>query len=62
MKKFEITKKISKLPSPEINTGNLRIVLTLTTVIAATHLVNRVEKVAKELDKIEHPEGPIIFR
>ena len=62
MKKFEIIKKIPKLPVPDIHGGDLRIVLTLATVIAATHMVNRIEKVAKELDRLEHPDGPIIFK
>ena len=62
MKKFEIIKKIPRLPIPDINTSDLRIVLTLATVVATTHMVNRIEKVAKELNKPDYPDGPIIFK
>ena len=62
MKKFEILKKIPKLPLPEVHVGDVRIILTLATAIATTHMVNRIEKVAKELDKLDHPEAPIIFK
>jgi hypothetical protein len=62
MKNFDIVKKIPKLPVPEIYGGDIRIVLTLATVIATTHMVNRIEKVAKELDKMDHPDAPVIFK
>ena len=62
MKNFDIIKKIPKLPVPEIYGGDVRIVLTLATVLATTHMVNRIEKVAKALDKIDHPDAPIIFK
>lgn len=62
MKKFEIIKKIPKLPLPEIYGGDIRIVLTLATVLATTHMVNRIEKVARALDTMEHPDAPVIFK
>ena len=62
MKKLEIMKKIPKLPVPDIRSADIRIVLTLATVIATTHMVNRIEKVAKELNRLEYPDGPIIFK
>ena len=62
MKNFDIMKKIPKLPLPEIYGGDIRIVLTLATVLATTHMVNRIEKVARALDKLDHPEAPIIFK
>lgn len=62
MKNFDIMKKIPKLPLSEIYGGDVRIVLTLATVLATTHMVNRIEKVAKALDKMDHPDAPVIFK
>ncbi len=62
MNKLDIIKKIPKLPLPEIYGSDIRLVLTLATVIATTHMVNRIEKVVKSLDKQEHSDTPIIFK
>ena len=42
MKKLEIINKIPKLPIPNISHSDVQIVVRLVTVIAATHLANKV--------------------
>ena len=56
MKKLEIIDKIPKLPLPNISHSDVQIVVRLVTVIAATHLANKVNRIIKDIDKLEHPD------
>lgn len=56
MKKFDIIEKIPKMPIPDIRHGDVQIVLKLITVLASTHLANKVNKIIKNIDKLEHPD------
>ncbi len=55
MIKTEIIDKIPKLPVPNITHSDIRLITALVTVLAATHLVNKVDKVLRKIDRLEHP-------
>ena len=61
MIKTEIIEKIPKLPTPNITHGDIRLITALITVLAATHLVNKVDKVIRNIDKLEHPDDVMKF-
>lgn len=61
MKKIEILNKIPKLPIPNIGHGDIQIIMRLVTILAATHLANRVNKVIKEIKNLENPDSIIRF-
>ena len=61
MKKLEIIDKIPKLPLPNISHSDVQIVVRLVTVIAATHLANKVDKIVKEINNLEHPDEVLRF-
>ena len=61
MKKLDIINKIPKLPIPNIGAGDIQIIMRLVTIIAATHLANKVDKVIKEINKLENPDAIIKF-
>ena len=44
MKSYDIIDKIRKLPVPQLRQSDVQVILRLVTVIAATHLVNKVNK------------------
>ena len=56
MKSIEIIKKIPKLPVPSVSHGDIQVILRLVTVLAATHLANKVSRLMKEIDQLENPE------
>lgn len=56
MKKFDIIEKIPKLPLPTITHSDAQVILRLVTVLAATHLANKVSKIIKDIDKLENPD------
>ena len=61
MKKLEIIDKIPKLPLLNISHSDVQIVVRLVTVIAATHLANKVNRIIKDIDKLEHPDEVLRF-
>ena len=61
MIKTEIIEKIPKVPVPNITHGDIRLITALITVLAATHLVNKVDKVIRNIDKLEHPDDVLKF-
>ena len=61
MKKLEIIDKIPKLPLHNISHSDVQIVVRLVTVIAATHLANKVNRIIKDIDKLEHPDEVLRF-
>ena len=61
MKKVEILNKISKLPVPNIGHGDIQVIMRLVTILAATHLANKVNKVIKEIKNLENPDSIIRF-
>lgn len=63
MKTPDIISKIPKLPVAQLKPAEIQIILRLITILAATHLANKVDKVIKELDKLENPDDIIrIFK
>ena len=61
MKKIEILDKISNLPIPNIRSSDIQIIMRLVTILAATHLVSKVDKIIKEINKLENPDDVIRF-
>ena len=61
MIKTEIIEKIPKLPASSITHSDIRLITALVTVLAATHLVNKVDKVIRNIDKLEHPDDVLKF-
>ena len=59
MKKSDILNKLTKLNIPSLTSGEVQIIIKLVTILAATHLANKVYKIIKELDKLEHPNDII---
>ena len=60
MKKLELIEKIPKLPLPTVTHSDAQVILRLVTVLAATHLANKVSRIIKDIDKLEHPDD--VFR
>ena len=61
MKKFDIIEKIPKLPLPTITHSDAQVILRLITVLAATHLANKVSKIIKDIDKLENPDEVLCY-
>ena len=61
MKSTEIISKIAKLPVPTINHSDVQIVLRLVTVLAATHLVNKVNKTITRIIDLDNPDNLFKF-
>ena len=61
MKTKEFIEKISKLPVPQIRQGDVQVILKLVTVIAATHLVNKVNRTIREINELDNPDQIIGF-
>ncbi len=57
MKSHDIIDKIRKLPVPQLRQSDVQVILRLVTVIAATHLVNKVNKTIKHVEKLDNPNG-----
>ena len=55
MKKIEIIKKIPQFPITEFRRSDAQVVLRLVAVLAASHLVGKVNRVLKRIEKMEHP-------
>ena len=55
MKKIEIIKKIPQFPITEFRRSDAQVLLRLVTVLAASHLVGKVNRVLKRIEKMEHP-------
>jgi len=61
MKSTEIISKIAKLPVPTINHSDVQVVLRLITVLAATHLVNKVNKTITRINDLDNPDNLFKF-
>ena len=61
MGKSDILEKIPKLPVPVISHSDVQIVLRLVTVLAATHLANKVKRIIKDIDRLENPDEVMRF-
>ena len=61
MKSTEIISKIAKLPVPTINHSDVQVVLRLITVLAATHLVNKVNKTIIKINDLDNPDNLFKF-
>lgn len=55
MKKPEILEKLPKFPITEFRHSDAQVVLRLVTILAATHLAGKVNRVLKRIEKMEHP-------
>ena len=63
MKKFEILNKIPTIKLPGIMSSDAQVILRLVTILAATHLANKVDKVIKDFEALDNPDDIIhIFR
>lgn len=61
MKTKEFIEKISKIPVPQIRQGDVQVILRLVTVLAATHLVNKVNRTIREINELDNPDRIIGF-
>ncbi len=59
MKSHGIIDKITKLPIPQLKQSDIQVILRLVTVLAATHLVNKVNKTIKHVEKLDNPNDII---
>ena len=59
MKSHGIIDKITKLPVPQLRQSDIQVILRLVTVIATTHLVNKVNKTIKHVEKLDNPNDII---
>jgi hypothetical protein len=63
MKKLEILNKIPTIKLPSIMSSDAQVILRLVTILAATHLANKVDKVIKDFEALDNPDDIIhIFR
>jgi len=63
MKKLEILTKLPKVKFPSIMSSDAQVILRLVTILAATHLANKVDKVIKDFEALDNPDDIIhIFR
>ena len=63
MKKLELLTKIPKVKLPSIMSSDAQVILRLVTILAATHLANKVDKVIKDFEALDNPDDIIhIFR
>lgn len=61
MKTTEILGKITKLSVPQMKQGDAQVILRLVTVLATTHLVNRINKTIKRINELDNPDQIIGF-
>lgn len=61
MKKIDILNRIPIIKLPNIMSSDAQIIMRLVTILAATHLANKVEKVVKEIQKMDNPETILRF-
>lgn len=61
MKKLEILNRIPIIKLPNVMSSDAQIIMRLVTILAATHLANKVEKVIKEIEKMDNPDTIIRF-
>ena len=61
MKTTEILGKIAKLPVPQMKQGDAQVILRLVTVLATTHLVNKINKTIKKINELDNPDQIIGF-
>ena len=61
MKPTEIIAKIPKLPISELRHSDAQVILRLVTILAATHLASKVNKIIKNIDKLEHPDDVLKY-
>lgn len=55
MKKPEILEKLQKLPLTEFRHSDAQVLLRLVTILAATHLAGKVNRVLKRIEKMDRP-------
>lgn len=61
MKPTEIFEKIPKLPIGELRHSDAQVLLRLITILAATHLASKVNKIIKNIDKLDHPDDVLKY-
>jgi len=61
MKGIEIIEKIPKLPVPTVTHGDIQVILRLVTVLAATHLANKVSRIIRDIDKLDNPDDVLRY-
>ncbi len=61
MKKIEILEKLPKFPITELGHSDLQVILRLVTILAATHLASKVNRVIKNINKLERPEDVLKY-
>ena len=61
MLKADVIEKIPALTVPTITRSDIRLITALVTVLAATHLVNKVDKVIRKIDRLENPDDVLRF-
>ena len=61
MKPTEIIAKIPKLPISELRHSDAQVILRLVTILAATHLASKVNKIIKNIDKLDHPDDVLKY-
>ena len=61
MLKADVIEKIPALTVPTITRSDIRLVTALVTVLAATRLVNKIDKVIRKIDQLEHPDDVLRF-
>lgn len=61
MKPTEIFEKIPKLPIAELRHSDAQVILRLVTILAATHLASKVNRVIKNINKLERPDDVLKY-
>ena len=63
MKRPEIMTRLPKFKLPNILPNDAQVILRLVTILAATHLANKVDRIIRDLDKLDDPNDFIrIFK
>ena len=50
MNKTELINKITKIPVSQLKTSELQIILRLVTILATTHLANKIDKIIRKIE------------
>lgn len=61
MKPTEILEKITKLPIAELRHSDAQVLLRLVTILAATHLASKVNRIVKNINKLENPNDVLKY-
>lgn len=61
MKPTEILEKIPKLPITELRHSDAQVLLRLVTILAATHLASKVNRIVKNINKLENPNDVLKY-